>query len=78
MAGPLVYQHGPAATAAGFAVGVWLTFEFVMNVSQQLRKKGPVVRDSTAFVLVASIGGSVAAARLLGGAGLLLWPGGRA
>jgi protein-S-isoprenylcysteine O-methyltransferase Ste14 len=78
MAGPLVYQHGPAATAAGFAVGVWLTFELVMNVRQQLRKKGPVARDPTAFVLVACIGGSVAAARLLGRAGLLLWPGGRA
>jgi protein-S-isoprenylcysteine O-methyltransferase Ste14 len=77
MAGALVNQHGPAATALGLALGGWVAFELVMSVRQRLRAKGPLFSDPTAALLVCCVAGSLVAARLLGRAGLLQWPGSR-
>jgi protein-S-isoprenylcysteine O-methyltransferase Ste14 len=75
---PLVFSHGAAAVVFGGVTLAWVVFEGVMNVRQRLRVGGGLtLRDPTAVVLVAGIGGSVAAAELIGRKGGVLWPGGR-
>lgn len=78
MTAPLVFSHGAAAVVFGGVTLAWVVFEGVMNVRQRLRVGGGLtLRDPTAVVLVAGIGGSVAAAELIGRKGGVLWPGGR-
>jgi protein-S-isoprenylcysteine O-methyltransferase Ste14 len=74
---PLVFHHGPAATAFDVSLGVWVSFEAVMAVRQRLLVGGRAARDPSGIVLGACILGSVFAALRLGQDGRVPWPGGR-
>jgi protein-S-isoprenylcysteine O-methyltransferase Ste14 len=73
----LVFRHGVAATAFDVSLGVWVAFEFVMNVRQRWRVGGHPSRDPSGLLLFASIAGSIFAAIRLGRDGPLPWPCGR-
>jgi protein-S-isoprenylcysteine O-methyltransferase Ste14 len=73
---PLIFRHGAAETAFIVAVLAWTVFEGVMRVLQRLRASGPPSADTTYFVLLPALAGSVIAAEILGRRGGLLWPGG--
>ena len=73
-----MFSHGAAAGVFGGVTVAWVVFEGAMNIRQRLRAGGGLaLRDPTAVVLIACIGGSVAAAELIGRHGGVLWPGGR-
>jgi protein-S-isoprenylcysteine O-methyltransferase len=69
-------QDEGAEVAFDVALAAWVVFEFVMRMRQHLRARGPAALDRSAFVLVPCLGGSVAAAEVLGRRGRLPWPGG--
>jgi protein-S-isoprenylcysteine O-methyltransferase Ste14 len=75
---PLIFRHGPAATAFTVAVAAWLIFEFVMRVRQRRQASGPASADPTFSVLIGCLVAAVIAAEVLGHDGRLQWPGGLA
>ena len=75
---PLIFRHGPAATAFTAAVAAWLVFEFVMRARQRRQAGRPAPADPTFSVLIACLVAAVIAAEMLGRDGRLPWPGGLA
>ena len=75
---PLIFRHGPAATAFTVAVAAWLVFELVMRARQRRQAGRPAAADPTFLVLIACLVAAVIAAEVLGREGRLPWPGGLA
>jgi protein-S-isoprenylcysteine O-methyltransferase Ste14 len=73
---PLFFQPGFVAVAFDIAVGAWAAFELAMTIRQRRLVPDSQARDRTASAMLACSVGSVAAAALLGSAGLLPFPGG--
>jgi protein-S-isoprenylcysteine O-methyltransferase Ste14 len=73
---PLVFVPGPALVAFIALMAPWLVFEAVMRVVQRPRSRAPASFDPTYVILVPCLGGSAAAAALLGRRGGWPWPGG--
>ena len=77
MTGPLVFTNHAVGTVFVAMTGTWAVFEFVMNLWQRWRAHRWFVHDPTYFVVYLCIAAAIIVSAILGGRGLLLWPGGR-